>query len=133
MGLGNQWKDVYAEVRSPGILCFFKDVSASKQIPERVTLAQLQADPNCQACVNLRTIINFLTPPKKEKGGKESFTLELELADESIKVRFRTLEERERWQKLLMEWKDFKTDFGMSGVCDVVTDFINSCVPAICY
>lgn len=111
MSMGPKWKEHYAEVRRPGILCFFKDATAAAAATnDRNTF--FTSDPACQASVDLRLIINFVTPPKKEKKKDDVFQLDLELSDEVVKMRFKSAEERDRWRDLLGDWKDFANDYG---------------------
>jgi hypothetical protein len=108
MGLGAKWKETYAEVRSPGYLHFYKDKRSCVDAGAKSTEGAVSTDSSC-IVVNLTLVMDFKVPPKKNK---ESLELDLEMSEETIKIKFRTADELELWKKTLMEWKDFNIDYG---------------------
>ena len=68
----------YAEVRLPGVLHFFKDASSAAA----VKLSTKTTD-NFYAPLDLRLVVNFITPIKKG----DNVQLDLELTDNTIKLR----------------------------------------------
>ena len=101
-------------MRHPGVLYFFKDKSAAQAAfaassTSRETTTLSEAEASSLAKVDLRLILNFVLPVKKTK---DSFQLDLEMGEESVKMRFKNQDDQERWKTLLMEWKDYARDYG---------------------
>ncbi len=79
---GSGWKDLYAEVRSPGYLHFYKDKAAADK--NRTNEPSRSNDPNVYI-LNLKLIVDFKVP---EKRSKENLELDLELGDDTIKLKY---------------------------------------------
>jgi len=109
---GSSWKEIYAEVRSPGFLHFYKDKKAADQ--NRFNDPSRNSDPQI-TIVDLRSVVDFAVPEKKNKDNLE---LELVTATESIRLKFRSVADVEKWKKGLAEWKDFNMDYGLAPAAD---------------
>eukprot|EP01038_Epipyxis_sp_PR26KG_P013392 gene13392-17956_t len=104
--MGSNWKESYGIVKSPGFLQIYKDKKSSA--------VDNSATPGTSAdgstiIIDLRLVVGFKVPVKKNKDDLE---LDIELADETTKIRFKSAEEVEKWRTGLMEWKDFNLDYG---------------------
>jgi hypothetical protein len=73
--------DSYAEVRTPGYLCFFKDQNTAL-ITSNSAAAAARSDAFF-APLDLRLVVNFTTPVKKG----DSVQLDLELAEDTVKLK----------------------------------------------
>lgn len=94
MGLGSSWGELRAVVKAPGELQYFKDAKDKTKI-SAATLENSR---------DLRLVLNF-------KANPSAYELELEFADSSDRLRFRSASEMERWKAQLQEWKDYAIDF----------------------
>ncbi len=78
---GSGWKDMYAEMRAPGYLHFYKDKAAADK--NRLNDPSHSNDPNVYI-LNVKLIVDFKIP---EKRSKEQVELDLELGDDTIKLK----------------------------------------------
>lgn len=82
---GNQWKETYAEVRSPGFLHFYKDKrTADSNRMNALTGSAINTSTSVHDVLDLRLVMDFKIPDRKNK---ENLTLELEMADETIRLK----------------------------------------------
>jgi hypothetical protein len=99
MGIAtDKWKETYCDIRDCGELCFFKDKNSSTD------------KANSTDIIDLKLIVDFILPVKKSVG----YYLDLELSDRTIHLKFKNMDELEKWRNSLKEWKDFTIDFGDS-------------------
>lgn len=107
---GGGWQARYLIIRKPGQLLYFKDANTNQ-------------DPSGQ--VDLRVVMGFNLVEDK-KSSHEGVRLDLELADRTLKLRFRTHEDAVQWRETLIAWKDFAIDYGTffpsTGVMEADTD-----------
>lgn len=107
---GNQWKETYAEVRSPGFLHFYKDKrTADSNRVNTITGSSISSSVSVHDVLDLRLVMDFKVHDRKNK---ENVGLDLELADETIRLKFKSLNEVDQWKKGLQEWKEFNLDYG---------------------
>lgn len=110
LGMVSQsWKECYCVVRSPGYLHLYKDKKAATEAASRSRNPSSSPDPTA-IVLDLRMIMNFSIPDRKNK---DNLVLEIELPEETMKLKMKSLDDVERWQKELMEWKDFNIDYGV--------------------
>lgn len=107
LGISASWKEAYALVRSPGYLHICKD-KRTMDMARSSGDASSNPDPHATV-INLRLVMDFSIPDRKNK---ENLELDLELSDDTIKLKFNSTSDVEKWKKQLMEWKDFNIDFG---------------------
>lgn len=93
--VASNWKEVYATVKAPGFLHFSKDSNSKATSSSSETLYNI---------VDLRLVMSFKVTKKNH--------LELDLAEDTVKMKFKNEEDALHWHKLLMEWKDFNIDYG---------------------
>jgi len=86
--VGNPWAAISLEIRPPGDL-HIKDSNQKSTV------------------VELHTIVDFIC---NSKANKPNGYLNLELPDSTIRLRFSTLKEAEKWKFRMMEWKDYYID-----------------------
>lgn len=109
MGAAGTWKDLYAEVRSPGTLFFFKDqAAAAKNDHNHEKNGKGSGE---KMSVELRLIVSCNVVQKEKKGADGGARMYLELSEDTVNLRFKDLEEAERWKTLLMLWKDYSIDY----------------------
>lgn len=88
------WKEEYATINVPGVMCFYKD-------PHAIRLG-VPADFQ----VDLGLVLSF----NEISLGAKGYSLEMDQPDSTVKLRFKTKEELTNWKKLLIEWKDYNMD-----------------------
>lgn len=93
-GLEIGWKEEYVTIKTPGLLCFYKE-------PHKVQ-SGLPADFQ----VDLGLVLSF----NEISLGAKGYSLEMDMPDSSVKLRFKTKEELTTWKNRLIEWKDYNVD-----------------------
>ncbi len=106
LGISGGWKEWYGEVRSPGYLHLCKDRRAADTARNNGDPSR-NPDPSALV-IDLRLVMDFGIPDKKTKDNLE---LDLQLSDDTIRLKFKTVSEAEMWKRTLMEWKDFNIDY----------------------
>jgi hypothetical protein len=108
MGSGG-WRVAYAAVVAPGTLKFFKE--AVTMVDNEVDPKSLKGNSEVFPAVNLTLVLSCASVEKKKKA--EAF-LNLELGDDTVSLRFKTIEEMELWKSGLNKWKDYAVAHGES-------------------
>ena len=94
-GLETGWKEEYVTIKSPGVLCFFKEFGkAQSGLPGDFT-------------VELRLALSF----NELSLGAKGYSLEIELPDSTVRLRFKSKEELANWKAVLILWKDYSIDY----------------------
>jgi len=95
---GGGWQNRYMIVRKPGILFYYKDENTSQE-------------PSGQ--VDLRLVMSFtVKDTSDDKKLTEAGRLDLDLADRVLKLRFKTVDDANKWRDGLAQWKDYAIDYG---------------------
>jgi hypothetical protein len=98
----------YGEVYSPGYLHLYKDKKTADQFRFQIVDPSQSPDSNATV-IDLRTILDFKEHSSEKKN---TFELEIELPVDSLRIRFKTATELQRWRNGIQEWKDFLLDYG---------------------
>lgn len=112
--MGPKYATVFAEVRAPGTLLFFKDRKAADAAGPAGTGATQRVD--------LKLVFSFTIPVKGKQHTHDGKQLELDVGgneDEHIKLRLKSKEEAEHWRQLLTRWKDWALDHGSDSASDI--------------
>ena len=101
-GLGSSWKSVFAAIKAPDQLRFYKDES---NYMSNVVDATFSA-------IDLKLIASFKV---YEKAGKSDVYLDLDVTEDVISLKFVNKDEAERWENGLKAWRDYANDSSMFG------------------
>ncbi len=101
-GLGSSWKSVFAAIKAPDQLRFYKD--ESNYMSDIV-------DPTFSA-IDLKLVASFKV---YEKAGKSDVYLDLDVTEDVISLKFINKDEAERWENGLKAWRDYANDSKMFG------------------
>ena len=122
----------YAEVRSPGVLFFFKDESSSNPSDDNMRTGKVKDKEKGLGplgeimSLKLKLVVSIEVV---QKTGKDNTVhLIMELSDTTIDLRYKgeakqtggeegetaltALQEAEKWKSLLLLWKDYSIDYG---------------------
>lgn len=93
------WRQVYAEIQAPGILCFARDENM---------IASTVVDKTLPLPIHLTLCMSFYIQDNKKHKHKDNYIrLHVELIDEIVKLRFHTSDEAMEWQHALAEWREY--------------------------
>jgi len=106
MGSGG-WRVSFAAVVAPGRLKFFKD--AVSLVGNEVDPKTMKNNSEVFPEVDLTLVLSCAAVVKKKK--TEAY-LDLELGDETVSLRFKTVEEMELWKSGLNKWKEYSVAHG---------------------
>jgi hypothetical protein len=101
-GLGSSWKTVFAAIKAPDQLRFYKDESS--YMSDNV-------DPTFSA-IDLKLVASFKV---YEKTGKADVYLDLDMTEDVISLKFVNKDEAARWENGLKVWRDYANDSKMFG------------------
>ena len=90
-----KWVEIFVIVKEPGILVF----AETEEAAEKNLVAPFLPSP-----LDLALVLDFATVFKDDK---EGYRLKIELVAESIKIRFDSEDEVNRWKRGLSEWKEY--------------------------
>ena len=94
-GLETGWKEEHAITKTPGLLHFYKEFGkAQSGIPGDFV-------------IDLRLALSF----NEMSLGSKGFSLEIDMPDTSVKLRFKTKDEVVNWKTQLIAWKDYALDY----------------------
>ena len=99
LSLLDRYTEVYAEVRQPGCVMFFKD--KAEAVSKRLVAPN---SVESKDIIELRFAINFVVAEKEP-------VLSVVTTDGKVDLRFKTKTEAERWKARLIEWKDYSIDY----------------------
>lgn len=112
---GSGWRVGFAAVVAPGTLKFFKE-AVTMNADGEVDPSSMKGNSEIFPAVNLTLVLSVGSVEKKKK--TDAF-LNLELGDETVNLRFKTIEEMELWKSGLRKWKDYavaySNAYGSSG------------------
>ncbi len=97
------WRQVYAEIQAPGILCFARDENM---------IASTVVDKTLPLPIHLTLCMSFYIQDNKKHKHKDNYIrLHVELIDEIVKLRFHTSDEAIEWQHALTAWREYAIEY----------------------
>jgi hypothetical protein len=100
MGFSGSWTLYRCVIMAPGVLVF-NPIAGSNSSDSKSKMP---------APIDLTLVVNFVVP--KSKDTKLNTKLVLEMSDEIVRIRFRSVQDLEEWSSAFRLWKEYAIDYG---------------------